>query len=151
MNDSRKDLLSATTLSVETAIAAAVAGEGVREGRVAESAVEESLGSGGEDPVMGMQPLEEPGMTSAGLGVFGAGRPLEFLPAFLGIGDIPTPVPRLPEGVSEEESVSMGTLSSVLTAYYRTLPECMRGEYVAQVMRFAGEKAGQLIRICSEH
>ncbi len=77
--------------------------------------------------------------------------PLEFLPALLGIGEESIPVPLLPEGISEEESLSMSTLSSVLTAYYRTLPESVRGEYVSQVMRFAGEKAGQLIRICSEH
>ena len=144
MNDSRKDIRLATSLhalagtpsplprsEAEAQPAPEASGALDAAGAAALSPRLEALGGEGLRP--------------------GIHAPLEFLPALLGFGEATIPVPNLPEGISEEESLSMSTLSSVLTAYYRTLPESVRDEYVSQVMRFAGEKAGQLIRICSEH
>lgn len=126
MNDSRKEhcfAATAATLGVDAA------SEGTVEQRT-------SYGSGGT--------------FGPGDAAYATGG-LESVPVLLGLDPALVPVPQLPDGVTEEESLSMSTLSAVLDAYYRTIPPSVRGEYVAQVMRYAGEKAGQLIRICSEH
>lgn len=68
--------------------------------------------------------------------------PLEILPE----AALNAPVPRIPEGIPEEHGLSLGALGVLLNAYHRTLPPALREEYVRQVMKFAGEKAGQLIR-----
>jgi len=61
------------------------------------------------------------------------------------------PVPRIPEGIPEEDSNSLGALASVLPAYHEALPSSLQSEYVRQLMKFAGEKAGQLIRMIAEN
>lgn len=55
--------------------------------------------------------------------------------------------PRLPEGIPEEEGTSLGALAHVLVAYHKTVPRHLRDEYVRQLMKFAGEKAGQMLRM----
>ncbi len=56
------------------------------------------------------------------------------------------PMPCIPEGIPDEAGTSLGALAAVLVAYHRIVPASLKDEYVRQVMKLAGEKAGQLIR-----
>lgn len=55
-------------------------------------------------------------------------------------------LPHIPEGLSQEGEDSVRSLATMVVAYHQTVPQELQEEFIRQVMKFAGEKAGQLIR-----
>lgn len=56
------------------------------------------------------------------------------------------PLPHIPEGLCQEHEGSVRSLATMVVAYHETVPLALQEEFIRQVMKFAGEKAGQLIR-----
>ena len=56
------------------------------------------------------------------------------------------PLPHIPDGLCQEREGSVRSLATMVVAYHETVPVAMQEEFIRQVMKFAGEKAGQLIR-----
>lgn len=56
------------------------------------------------------------------------------------------PFPHLPAGLAAEPENSVRSLATMVVAYHETLSRDDQAEFVRQVMKFAGEKAGQLLR-----
>lgn len=56
------------------------------------------------------------------------------------------PLPHLPMGLVDESEDSVRSLATMVVAYHQTVPSELQEEFIRQVMKFAGEQAGQLIR-----